>query len=320
MNNGMSMNQQEFENAFKSFEQLCTKLNDTAQGITSSFSPAVNSGLIKNLGQLTNQVGSISTSVSNMNGSMKQQANEMFHYDDRLAKEADALEIPTDFLKENSTKVNQFNQALVDKMDGKSVNLAEGAKEVSIEDAVTLETSTKEGLFDLSGNTTKEEAYNEKKGAQTALGNISKNSDLSDKDYNSKSGVKEGSLRDITGNQNVKEEEYTNKTGIKQDLGSVSKNSDSSQKEISDAVNIKGQTLGRVSNDINAGLNQAVYQSQDAASKSVPIAGNSNSTKEEQEKANFLNDIMLEQERQRLLKEKQQEDVLEKVDYNDFNQ
>lgn len=330
MDNGIRMNQDEFQNAFKAFEQVINKLDQTTQGITSSFSPAVSSGLITNLDKLSNQMGSLGSSISGMNQALQKQSNEMFSFDSALAKEADAIEIPTDFLNENSTKVNNFNQAILNKIDGKSVNLGQGAKPTEIDEAVVLETQTKEGLVNLSGATTKEEEYNKKQGVQAGLGDITRQSDLTEKDYKQKSGTKEGNLQDITGIQNLDDKKYVESTVARKEMANISKESDGSKKELDEAVNIRGQQMKQMKDtdgNVNANIGmpnmqRSGFANLQSGSSQAPSSGlASNFEKAEQkEKENMLSQMMLEEERKRQLAKKQvEEDKLEKVDYSDFS-
>lgn len=298
MNNGLRMDQKEFESAFASFDKLFGELSEKAQGIQSSFAPAVSSGLMKNLGQLQNQLSSIGTSISSVNATMKKNANEMFEYDAALAKEADALEIPTDFLKENSQQVNNYNKVIMDKLDGKSVNAGTEQGPVSIEDAIKINTQTREGLKDQSGNTSKEEVYSEKRGRSQDLGNISKDSDVSEKEYAAKNGIREN-IDDISKNANLDQKQVNDANIRRSEIGNISKNSNTQTTDIESAINFRGQSFNQFS-----------------SSKSFGVSSNAIS-QEDQEKNNILSSMILNEEAKKEMQKEKEE--LEKVDYNDFN-
>lgn len=46
----------------------------------------------------------------------------MFEMDRQLSKVASNIEIPQDFVKNDTMKTNSFDQMLIEKMDGQSVN------------------------------------------------------------------------------------------------------------------------------------------------------------------------------------------------------
>ncbi len=74
------------------------------------------------IGEISKQLGTLSGSLSNVQGIMTRHTEAMFTMDNSLAKIADVIEIPQDFVKNENNRFTQYHDMLLEKLDGKTVN------------------------------------------------------------------------------------------------------------------------------------------------------------------------------------------------------
>ena len=240
-NNNLCMREEEFQAADAGLGRSSTGVGDVGAGIPSKFSGAVNSGLMgKSVSAISKEMSLISSSISNMRNIVKKHSNEMFTYDRTMAKIANDIDIPTDFLAENAMKVNEFNTSLLGKIDGRSVNEGEQAKEFKEIDDNTV---SAEALKDISGNVTEQQDYDASSViGKSVLGNIVKE-ETEEKEYDDSSSVQTGALSDISSEATQKQELDESTVLGKSILGSVNTASDTDKKEYDANVSVAATNL-----------------------------------------------------------------------------
>lgn len=124
MNNEIVLNEDEIDGITSSLSNSYKSVSSTGEAINPNFSGAVNAGLLGNsIGIVSNQMNSISNTISNASNLIDEYKNQLLTYDSNMALKIDDIEMPKDFVANNSSKVNMFTQSLLSKMDGKSVNV-----------------------------------------------------------------------------------------------------------------------------------------------------------------------------------------------------
>ena len=187
MNNEIVLNEEELDGITTSLSSSFKSVSNTRDGINPSFSGAVNAGLLGNsIGTISNQMTSISDSINNTQGLIKEYKEQLLTYDNNMATKIDNIEIPKDFLANNSSKVNTYTQSLLSKIDGKSVNLGGSANDTYD----TFESSISDkALTDISNGSIDKNEYDDSssidvKDAITDINNTS-TTELSSYDDNS---------------------------------------------------------------------------------------------------------------------------------------
>lgn len=104
--------------------QCSTNIDNAGKGMGSKFSKLSSTGLFsQGLATITKQLGQLSSSCGNVQKIVTKHSAEMFDADKNMASIAEGIEIPQDFVKNDSTEYNEFRQMIIDKTgDGKSVN------------------------------------------------------------------------------------------------------------------------------------------------------------------------------------------------------
>ena len=197
-NNNLVMDEAEMNAGASSLGMCSTNVSSASSGVPGKFSGATNSNMMnKSVGEVTKQLNLIGTSISGVQGIISKHSSEMFGYDRIMAKLADDIEIPTDFLANNSMEINTFNRSLLEKTDGTSVN--EGQADHGFRD-IDDSTISAEGLHDMGDDQTKEQKYDESSViGKSILGNIS-NEGSQEQEYDDDSAVQKGVISDISGN------------------------------------------------------------------------------------------------------------------------
>lgn len=245
--------------------------------------------------KLSTQMKGIKNQIDAWANSTISYTNQISDGDIELANKLEnELKPPKNFLKEDATKVNEYEKILVGKIDGRSVNEGEAAKPANEIDESVVKA---EGLMSILGAQAKEEKYDDSSIIQgeSILGNI--NGDVTqEQEYDDTVNVNKSALRDITKNA-TEQQELSTESSISGEsiLGNINKNVPAEQQEYDAGLTIAApQTLGTMDNN-------SMYQD-DLDQKAMAIAFDNFAANEfEQEK-----------------KKKKVEDELEHVDYDEF--
>lgn len=270
-NNVLCMREEEFQAAAAGFGRSASSIASAGQGVPGKFSGATNSGLMgTSVSTVARQMGALSSSIGNIQGIINKHSNQMFGYDRTMAKMANDIEIPQDFLANNSMEVNTYNRTLLGKIDGKSVNEGETATEFKeIDDSTVVRESLsdirgtdsveekydassiigKSVLGNISGNQTEAQNYDDKVSVQRAnMENISGDQTKA-QDYDDKVSVQKANMQNISGNQ-TQQQQLDESTVIgKSVLGNVNKNSETQRQELDTSTTIATTNLTGVGTD-----------------------------------------------------------------------
>ena len=122
-----------------------------AQGMATGKFTGMNSLFGNGIGEIGNQLGSLQGSLTNVQGIMQRQSESMFNMDEALARAANAIEVPQDFVKNDVNRFTEYHDMLLEKLDGESVNegkednVHENLDESSIKEAQGMDNLTTDG-------------------------------------------------------------------------------------------------------------------------------------------------------------------------------
>ena len=225
MKNEIVFSEEEIDGITTSLASSYMNVANTGEAINPNFSGAVNVGLLGNsIGVISSQMSSISDSINNTQGLLDEYKNQLVTYDSNMALKIDDIEIPQDFMANNSSKVNTFTQSLLSKIDGKSVN----------------EGSSVSDTYDTFESTISDKA----------LGDITSGS-IGNQEYDDASNIaREDELNNISNLANTELEVYDDNSSIEDDFDLI----DMIPRDImddlyyDDSSNIKEESLADISN------------------------------------------------------------------------
>ena len=133
----------------KRLVRLGEKSNDCNTKMTSNYAGYTSHGILSEpLNDLNKNFNSFESVVSSTANSFLKHGSEMIDFDRKAALEIDNVNIPQDFVGNNSMEINYYNASILSKVDGKSVNNGEKTTEESKLDDSTVIAS--EELFDIN--------------------------------------------------------------------------------------------------------------------------------------------------------------------------
>ncbi len=245
----LRMQEEEFDMFTGGLQKNSDNFTNTNDNYKKTFQSLVNTGLAGNsVGRIGNQMSAITNSINNVNNIIKEHSTQMFNFDKSVAGKANDIDIPNDFLSNDSASVNYYTQTLLDKIDGRSVN--EG-HETEMANEIDESVVAAESLFDMRGVTSKEEKYDSSSSivGQTVLGNISGNV-TQEKDYDAHSNVVKEALSDIRG-EDAKQSTYDAHSNVSKEALSDIRGENAKQSTYDDSSSIAGRTaLGNINNGV----------------------------------------------------------------------
>lgn len=243
--NNLCMREEEMQAAASGFERCATDLGTAGANMPTKFAGAINSGMMGNtVSAIANEMNLISASLANMKSIVNRHSSQMFSYDREMAKVASEIEIPSDFLENNSMAVNTYNRTLLEKMDGKSVNEGQAASAFSEMDESGVNAKN---LVNISGDQTKEQKYDETSVVnRSVLSNLVKD-ETQEREYDGSSSVNEKALTDISGDQ-TQEQTYNSDSSVQgQTMSNIS--GDQTQEQTYDSSSsIQGGSMSNINN------------------------------------------------------------------------
>lgn len=244
------MREEEMEIAVSGLDKCYLDTESTSKAIPNKFSNVAKTGLFDlGISTINRQINGITTSIFNVKNIVKKHSGEMFNMDRKMAEIAEDIEIPQDFVSNDSRSENTFNQIILDKIDGKSVNAEQNTTKVeeNFNSAVT-----KENLQNISNSQTlKEESYND----QTAinkqnLNNIDNNRTLEEQRLNDATNIAKEALNNINKAQDLNEVKINENSTIKsQVLNNINNLKDMTTQELDSNTNINKTVLENINND-----------------------------------------------------------------------
>ena len=271
MGKKIAMKQDQMNQLASGMNQVSQKAGDASSAAGSSFD-GLDTFFGSGAGEIANQLGSLQTSLSNVQGIVQRQGDEMFNMDTALASVADAIEVPMDFVKNDQSRFTQYNNEILEKLDGKSVN---DGSQANVDDTIagsgigsqkqmgdiTSSTEAKEEVYDESSvigkekemaNVNKaggeeEEKYDERSGinAAEALANITTGGGTEEKEYDSSSLINQQQAMANIGNGGGQERQDINTQSVvdgQETLASMNKTAELTQAELRDRSRMNAQT------------------------------------------------------------------------------
>ena len=198
-----------------------TNLGDTTKN---TFRAMTNTNLFgSGISKISKQVSSVSGSIRRMNDAINKKSHEMLALDDSLAEKAELIDVPQDFVTNNSIRSHIFDGITLNKNDGKNVK----------DDNTLTETNlafTDETTHTTMNNIEKEERtfdnikLREYKDKRKTLGNINNNNQTETNNLNySEEGITRQNLGTINkiNTQTTQNLEYNQAKNINANLRNI---------------------------------------------------------------------------------------------------
>lgn len=168
------------ENEMHNLERFLNKtssdIEESSQNLSSSLSSFSNLGLFKTgTKKIADQIGSISKSVSNLGNSVSKQFSLISSNEDALKNKAEAIEIPMDFVTNDSSSMILVETGMLSKNDGEKINSNNSSSQINDEFESSIEFNKNLNEFIKEYETINGEV--EVKGQKIDLSNIKKDSE-----------------------------------------------------------------------------------------------------------------------------------------------
>ena len=160
--------------------------------------------------QIAGQLGGLQGSLDNVQGIIGRQGDAMFNLDAALGRAADEIEVPEDFIKNESNRFTQYHNELLEKIDGKSVNEGSSTRDTKEMDDSAIAKQKEMGDITASGGV-EEQVYDETSGiaSEQAMANITTAGGAQEQAYDARSGIAAAeSLGNITTAGGTQEQAY----------------------------------------------------------------------------------------------------------------
>ena len=218
MANEIVMIEDEFDDISASLSNSYDNITNTGDGISNNFRGAISSGLVeKSTYKIGRQMSAISKSIGNVQDIIKKHSEEMFLYDNSVANKINEIEIPQDFIINDSSSINYYTQVMVAKLDGKSVNKGNATNKV---DEIDESTINRINLNNIANDIdTNEQVYDDNTSISDAerLYNLSNGNDIQEINYNDDSTVEIEKLENINNGSPV-ESNYDDSTILRNQI------------------------------------------------------------------------------------------------------
>jgi hypothetical protein len=208
------MNEENLTTAVSGLDKCYTNTETTGKNISNNFSNIKQTGLLDaGITKISNQLTGITSSIFNVKNIVKKHSTEMFTMDRQMAKIAEQIDIPQDFVKNDSMKANEFHETLLKKMDGTSVNV--GQELGKIEEIADNKVQA-QALGDItnSNKTKQEELDGSTIITQQNIANINNENGMKDQNIDLTTSISEAALKNITKGQDLKENSIDVSTAI----------------------------------------------------------------------------------------------------------
>ena len=212
MANEIVISEEEFDNITTTLSKSSSKTSYASQRLNGDFEGAVNSGLLGNsISVISRQMGLISKSMSNVQSIISEHSEQVLSFDRKLADKINEIEIPKDFLANDSAEVNTYTDYLVAKIDGKSITEGNDTKTFNDIDESTID---KEQLSDVTRSDVKEQYFDDQTSLseKETVGNINEGMSQEEQHYNDSSELTSKSLETMDGEDLTTKVEYEDNT------------------------------------------------------------------------------------------------------------
>lgn len=255
--NVLAMSEEEMNGTVSGLDKCYVDTESTGKQVPTKFANLKSSGLFDTgISAISKQLTGLTASIFNVKNIVQKHSTQIFDMDRQMAKQAEKIEIPQDFVKNNSMKTNTFNQMVLEKLDGKSVNTGQGLTNVDeIEKSVVSATN----LTDITKNTNAEQKQLDD------ITNINKKiiSNINDgtagdvKAIDNSTAVSQAVLHDINNNDSLKEQKINEQTTImNQGLADINNNAKLDNQELDTTSTIVTGNLTNIENDNKLGTQE----------------------------------------------------------------
>ena len=199
-------------------------LSDLGNTTQNNFRAMTNTKLFgKGISKITKQVSSVSSSIQRINSSIKKKSQEMLTLDETLASRAETIDVPMDFITNNSVRPHIFDGITLNKQDGKQVNDDNSINETKL---VFNDETINTTINDLTTEPSKFDKIklNEYKDKKNNLENINNNTQTESINLNySKDGIVNQNLAKIknANNQTVQNIEFNQEKNVDVKLNNI---------------------------------------------------------------------------------------------------
>ncbi len=211
--------------------------HDTSKG---SFTGMKSSGMFaQGFSDIEGQVGSIANSIGQVSKMVNEHTNTIRGIDEQGVKEVEQIEVPQDFVANNSMQINEFNQSILEKLDGKHVNSKD--ETLPVEEIADSTVERVNNLDDITKGATNEQVYDDRVGIaeQQKLANIDNPDGLDEQKLDASSSINEqvqlANINNEDGlrNQKINEDTVVQKVG----LGDINNGEQVTKKELDASYN-----------------------------------------------------------------------------------
>ena len=134
-NNKMTIDENDMNNASQNMNRAFLETSDLNSGLKGNFSSITNTGLFgTGLNKLSKQIDSVSNSIHNVQNTIRLQTEKITSSEREFVRRAEELEIPQDFVKNDSRKVNSLSDIKLNKDDGKQIKTSSVSSSDEIDD------------------------------------------------------------------------------------------------------------------------------------------------------------------------------------------
>ncbi len=120
--NFLSMNDQEIDNICSGMNAASSATNNASDLTSQGFTGINHSGLFKGgLGKLNKRIQNLSSSIQNVQNTIRKHSDNMFITEKKYSTEAEGIDIPQDFVKNDARQVNSLSDIYLSKNDGNAV-------------------------------------------------------------------------------------------------------------------------------------------------------------------------------------------------------
>lgn len=214
-NNTLVMREEEMNTAISGLDKCYTDTEATGKNMTNNFASIRKAGLFDvGINKINKQISSLTTSLFNVKNIVNKNSNEMFEMDRQLANIANNIEIPQDFVKNNSIFTTEFKDMVMEKNDGTSVN--QGQKTTNNVDINTQSSIIKNTIENINNQNILNNAQYEDNiiGNKQNLENIDNNQSTVEQKLNDNFSTTNVNLQNINNSQNITEQEINNQYSV----------------------------------------------------------------------------------------------------------
>ena len=248
-NNFIRMDEDILADASNSLRKSFIQADDLVSSAPQKFSQIKKTGLFNDGFEIINgQINSVATSLNNISTIIKNSSDKFFELERTFASKAEELEMPTDFVKNDSRKINSIDEITLSKKDGQGVKTY---KPGEISDKVEYSGSKEEINEVKDDNETDISVYDSSTSINRAsIENIVKD-ETKEQNFKDRYNIDKAYLENVRKN-NTKESEYDDKISAEKTiLGNINREKTVTFKGFNDNYAKNKTIIKKVKNDIS---------------------------------------------------------------------